>query len=69
MVKEIIDSLKHRMPFKITIERDVDDKENLTISSIVDNAGSDVVDTNLEIHIQSLGAEDLYWLDSGAFDF
>ena len=69
MVKENIDSLKHRMPFKITIERDVDDKENLTISSIVDNAGNDVVDTNLEIHIQSLGAEDLYWLDSGAFDF
>ena len=69
LVKENIDSLKRRMPFKMTIERDVDDKENLTISSIVDNAGNDVIDGNLEIHIQSLGVEDQYWLDSGAFDF
>jgi hypothetical protein len=47
----------------------VDDKENLSISAIVDNEGNDVIDGNLEIHIQSLGVEDQYWLDSGAFDF
>ena len=57
------------MPFKISIERDVDDKENLSICAIVDNEGNDVIDGNLEIHIQSLGVEDQYWLDSGAFDF
>ena len=34
-----------------------------------DNEGNDVIDGNLEIHIQSLGVEDQYWLDSGAFDF
>ena len=69
LVRENIDALKKRMPFKISIERDVDDKENLSISAIVDNEGNDVIDGNLEIHIQSLGVEDQYWLDSGAFDF
>ena len=29
----------------------------------------DVMDGNLEIHIQSLGVDEQYWLDSGAFDF
>ncbi len=57
------------MPFKITIERDPEDKENLSIASIVDRDGNDVVDSNLEIHIQSLGVDEQYWLDSGAFDF
>lgn len=57
------------MPFKITIERDAEDKENLEIVSIVDRNGEDILDSNLEIHIQSLGVDEQYWLDSGAFDF
>jgi hypothetical protein len=57
------------MPFKLTIVRDVDDKENLSIVSIIDKDGEDVSDGNVEIHIQSLGADDKYWLDSGAFNF
>ena len=69
LVNEAIDTLKKRMPFKITIERDAADKENLTISSIADKDGNDVMDGNLEIHIQSLGVDEQYWLDSGAFDF
>lgn len=69
LVNEAIDTLKKRMPFKITIERDIDDKEDLTISSITDKDGNDVMDGNLEIHIQSLGVNEQYWLDSGAFDF
>jgi ribosomal protein S13 len=69
LVKETTDTLKKRMPFKISIERDIEDKENLSISAIVDNDCNDVIDTNLEIHIQSLGTDDQYWLDSGAFDF
>ena len=69
LVNEAIDTLKKRMPFKITIERDAEDKENLTISSITDRDGNDVMDGNLEIHIQSLGVDEQYWLDSGAFDF
>ena len=69
LVNEAIDTLKKRMPFKITIERDAEDKENLTISSIADKDGNDVMDGNLEIHIQSLGVDEQYWLDSGAFDF
>ena len=69
LVKEHVDSLKKRMPFKLTIDRDVDDKELLTISSILDNTEKEVVDGNVEIHIQSLGANEKYWLDSGAFNF
>lgn len=69
LVNESIDSLKKRMPFKVTIERDPEDKENLFISAIVDKKGNDVMDGNLEIHIQSLGVNEQYWLDSGEFKF
>lgn len=68
-VNEIVDVLKKRMPFRITIERDVEDKENLFIASIMDKNGDDVIDSNLEINIQSMGVVGRYWLDSGAFDF
>lgn len=44
-------------------------KKNLEIVSIVDRNGEDILDSNLEIHIQSLGVDEQYWLDSGAFDF
>ncbi len=69
LVQQYIDSLKKRMPFKIRIERDQDDKEKLSIASIIDNNGNDVMDGNIEIHIQSLGVDERYWLDTGAFDF
>lgn len=69
LVCETIDALKKQMPLKITLERDPSDKESLSIASIVDKDGEDVKESNLEIHIQSLGAEDQYWLDTGAFDF
>lgn len=66
---EEIDNLKKRMPYKITIERDNDDKENLSITTIEDKYGNEMADSAVEVHIQSLGAEDMYWLDSGVFDF
>lgn len=69
LVKEQLDNLRKRMPFKLTIDRDVDDKEKLSISSILDKEDKEVIDGNIEIHIQSLGADEKYWLDSGAFDF
>ena len=69
VVQQNIDALKKRMPFKLTIERDLDDKELLSISAIVDKDGNDVMDGNIEIHIQSLGVDERYWLDTGAFDF
>ena len=69
LVNESIDVLKKKMPFRITIERDPEDKENLSIAAIVDKNGDDVMDSNMEIHIQSLGVDEKYWLDSGAFDF
>jgi hypothetical protein len=69
LVNEAVDALKKRMPFRMTIERDSEDKENLSISAITDKDGNDIMDGNLEIHIQSLGVDEQYWLDSGAFDF
>lgn len=69
MANEEIEGFKKRMPFKITIDRDPEDKENLTISAIEDRNGVELSDSSIEIHIQSLGVDDQYWLDSGAFDF
>ena len=69
MANEEIEGFKKRMPFKITIERDSEDKENLSISSIEDRNGMELSESSIEINIQSLGVDDQYWLDSGAFDF
>lgn len=69
MANEETEAYKKRMPFKITIDRDPDDKENLFISGIEDKNGVELSDSTIEIHIQSLGVDDQYWLDSGAFDF
>lgn len=69
MVNDEIEKLRKRMPFKITIERDPDDKENLSISTIEDREGVELSDSCIDVHIQSLGVDDQYWLDSGAFDF
>lgn len=69
LVEDEIDKLKTRLPFRLQIERDPDDWENLSITNIVDKEGKDVLDSNIEINTQSLGADGLYWLDSGAFDF
>lgn len=69
MVNEQIDQLRKRMPFTLTIDRDPEDKEMLTIASIVDKEGNEVIDGNIEVHIQSLGADEKYWLDSGEFNF
>ena len=67
-VKDIIDDLRMRMPFQLSIDRDEDDKEKLAITSITDKNGNDLADSNIEINIQSLGADERYWLDTGAFD-
>ena len=65
LVNEAIDTLKKRMPFKITIERDAEDKENLTISSIADKDGNDVeiklyhsVNANIKIKVVNIDSVD-----------
>ncbi len=68
-VKEIIDRLRRRMPFTVKLERNDEDSEQLQIVEILDNKGEQVQDSNLEVHVQSLGGEEEYWLDSGALDF
>ncbi len=70
LVNEMTDKLRKQMPFKFNIERDIDDKEKLTIVSITDKDGTEVTSNSfLEINIQSMGIADRYWLDSGAFNF
>lgn len=68
-VEDEIEIFKKRMPFKVTISRDPEDKEKLSIASIEDREGKEVADSSIEIHIQSLGVDEQYWLDSGVFDF
>lgn len=68
-VREEIDQLRKKMPFMVTVSRESDDPETLTIESIVDRNDNEINPTNLEIHIQSLGAEERYWLDTGEFNF
>lgn len=69
LIDDEIDKLKARLPFRLQIERDSDEWEKLIISGAVDKDGNDVSDSNVEINTQSLGADGLYWLDSGSFDF
>ena len=67
-VKDMVDDLRLRMPFQLSIERDEEDKEKLSITSITDKNGNDLADSMIEINIQSLGADERYWLDTGAFE-
>ena len=69
ILNEEVEKIKKRMPLKITVDKDPEDKEMLTISSIVDRNGEEIADSSIEINIQSLGVNDQYWLDSGSFEF
>ncbi|MGN0028945.1 MAG: virulence factor SrfB [Marinilabiliaceae bacterium] len=68
-VDDSVEALKRRMPLRVAIGREGEDKETLSILSVSDKNGDDVTDSNLEVNIQSMGAADEYWLDNGAFDF
>ena len=68
-INRLVEILKIRMPFTITVERDMDDKETLAITSVIDRNGNELPGGLVEIHIQSLGADEKYWLDSGVFFF
>lgn len=67
-LKQLTDSLRARMPFYLSVERDEDDKEHLLITAIRDRNDADVADNCIEINIQSLGAGERYWLDTGIFE-
>ena len=69
MVEDEIDGYRKRLPFKITIERDPSEMESLSITEIVDRNDVQLSTKILDLHIQSLGADEKYWLDSGAFAF
>lgn len=69
MVNDEVDQLRKRAPFKVTLSKDLEDNETLSIEAITDKNDNDLSGSNIEVHIQSLGVEDKYWLDDGAFDF
>ena len=69
MVNDEVDQLRRRAPFKIVLNKDFEDNETLTIEAITDRDDNDLSGNNIEVHIQSLGAEEKYWLDDGAFEF
>lgn len=68
MVHEYVDELRKRMPFAMTIARDPDNREALTIEEITDRDGNDIKDSNIEISLRSLNCDHNYWLDTGAFE-
>ena len=69
LVDETINNLKKCMPFRVAVERNADDNERLTIQRITDKNNNEIRENDIEIHIQSLGIDEQYWLDTGAFDF
>ena len=69
LINDKIDDYKKRMPFKITVERDNDDKESLYITSVVDRYDKELPKGIIDLYIQSLGANEKHWLDTGAFGF
>ena len=69
LVNDEIEQLRKRTPFKVTLSKDIEDNETLTIDAILDKNDNDISSNNIEVQIQSLGAEEKYWLDDGAFAF
>ena len=68
-LNEKVDTLKSKMPFAISLERDSEDIEKLSIESVDDNNGNEISKEYFEVNIQSLGINNNYWLDTGSFDF
>ena len=60
--------LKTSLPYTLRIERDPNDIEELNITQVLNKDGEDIITPNtLSIHIQSMGVDGHYWLDSGIF--
>lgn len=68
-VRDKINDLRNKRPYNVTISRERDNPEKLTIESITGQNEEELDPKSLEIHIQSLGAEERYWLDTGEFNF
>ena len=60
--------LKISLPYTLRIERNPNDIEELNITQVLNKDGEDIITPNtLSIHIQSMGVDGHYWLDSGIF--
>lgn len=69
LVNEEINRLKRLLPYRIVLSREVDHREEIMIEQVFDNKGNEIQSQNIRLSIQSLGASECYWLDSGVFDF
>lgn len=60
--------IRHDMPLKVTIERDLsEDIELLRIEEIVNRDGNSESRTLLNLQVQSMSEAEKFWLDSGIF--
>lgn len=70
LTKDYVENLLSNIPLKINVLREDirDDKELLTIDSVVSENGDELSADDFVLTIQSLNDPDCYWLDSGVFD-
>ena len=66
-IDDEIRELRRKLPITVGVQRDAEFIEHLEIVSATDNVGNDFPIKLLRIDIQSLGATENYWLDSGIF--
>ena len=60
--------LRSKLPFKVTISRDIEkDKEFIKIEEIVDSNGDEVPKFNFDLQLMTVDDFSGYWLDSGIF--
>ena len=67
-IREKINKIQLNAPFNITIAKSKDDKEDIEIVAITDSKDTDLRSL-VEIHTQSMGTDNQYWLDTGTFVF
>lgn len=67
LIEDEIRALRLKLPISINVQRDAEFIEHLEIASATDNKGNDFPVKLLRIDVQSLGATENYWLDSGVF--
>jgi len=57
------DAIKQKLPFAITLDREPDNRETLTLTDNEGNEGT------LRISVQSMKVSEGYWLDTGIFEY
>ena len=67
-VKETLAIMRGNMPLKVVVARNYsEDKERLSMESIVDKNGNDLPTRFFHLQVQSMSESEDFWLDSGIF--